>query len=1125
MPSLSSHTRQQKQYPQKRQPPALPPPPHHPLLIPELRDQITEDFTVQDFTHCLLVNRLWNKVFTPYLYHTIALRQKALERANTYGVASAASSFPLYGHWVRDLDLRMSDPDTTLDIIRECCPLMETVKLNFGRLLEEQFELYILGIQSPTLLTRFGGVRDLVQATTLKRWKAAAPLTTNTSTGATAGPTLLLPQHQEKRRRSVGTEISTAATAALFDDKDKQMLGVTIARRNSISAFPSLVPLSCATIYEYPVIDPAAITAPPAITVADTTTAAATAATAILDASYWRIPSGRNGFLSNSIKNLQLQVPGDSLYAVLLWLTRAGLDGCLQGIRSFRLSGQESSTVFGIPSSAIHDFLAVHRELEQLTLLSIQVEPAPAEIPWDCLEGSEGSEMLQLMVDSGSSPTPTTATPSITADSGAATKGAGTERNTDPEVTMAAIAAALTAAVTKSSVRAAVYKGIHYKTHIPDYFAHLIAASQSTLEDLKSADPEATRSKVADLHIFQDGQLGPLLSRLPHLLRLTTEFFEQSRISPDLLLPIQASCRSLVSFTYLGKPSCPFADRYPQNNHPSPDPFFSHWESFMQELVHLKELFLLHANLRDEDVRTLVRYGHDRIRVLRIKGETRSTWHGARMVLENCSRLEECTLTCYGPIDELFANTGHPVVLFYPTAAAAATEDEEDRPSEDVDQQDPDTPQVLGRPDPPEWASKDSLRSLCLIGMVLYNDEVNRHLFARLKKLHRLQGLTIAGRGVTLEGLLGENIRLLALEDERLEHEELEAYRQRHEAESGRSGSGGEKSSAPVRCSTCNAPVSITTSVNHKCKKRRNSLYPELETLDLPRLSQKLTSKDLIQLLKELPMLRWMDCGGAYELETLMWLDTRRRDLEALPELDDDVLRIADEESLDANPFFASETDIGTTIARFAANERWQPAEDDNDTRFRVFSESPGTPRPLWLPGFLDYARKRRSYYKKTVSAGKWSKAQRLCLKTLVLRFFEESNAAQSTQALLRASVVFGCFLLCHQRFLGAMTNMVHHLSSSCPPRPSVRTAARPVNQAVEAAVPVKSNRLDRAVTSAHIAVLIWNQQTIMEINNKITEAIAQIYSDDDGSENTVLSDDEEGSANTPVRLHGELAL
>lgn len=293
----------------------------------------------------------------------------------------------------------------------------------------------------------------------------------------------------------------------------------------------------------------------------------------------------------------------------------------------------------------------------------------------------------------------------------------------------------------------------------------------------------------------------------------------------------------------------------------------------MQELVHLKELILLNANLRDEDMRILVGYGHDRIRVLRIKGKTRSTWHGARMVLENCSRLEECTLTCYGPVDDLFSNFGHPAVLFHSSTTAVASEEESEL-GEGKGQQEPEPPQGIDRQVPLEWSSNDTLRSLCLIGMVLYNDEVNRQLFTRLKKLHHLRGLTIAGRGMTLEGLLGENLRVLALEDERLAQGELDAYRQRHETESG---GGSEGLQAPILCATYNAPIIFTG--NHTCKKRRSSLYPDLETLDLPRLNQKLSSKVLIQLLKELPKLRWMDCGGAYELETLMWLDTRRRDL------------------------------------------------------------------------------------------------------------------------------------------------------------------------------------------------------------------------------------------------------
>lgn len=397
----------------------------------------------------------------------------------------------------------MDDPDTTLDIVRDCCPWMESVKLNFGRLLEEQFELFVLGVRSPGLLTRFGGVRDPEQATALKQRMTAAPLTIHADS-YTAGTKLMTPQHhQERRRRSVGTELSTAATAATLDDKDKQILGVTKARRKSINAFPTLVPLTWAPVCEHPIVVPTTIIVPPAIAVTDTDTDARadTVTTTALDASHWHIPSGRNGFLSNSIKNLQLQIPGDSLYAVLLWLTRAGLDGRLQGLRSFRLSGQETSAVFGVPSSAIHDFLAAHSGLEQLTLLSIQVEPAPSENPWDCLEGSEGSETLQLMVDYGSSPTPTTATAPTSSDSGITTRGAGTESHTKPEgdeggaAAMTAIAAALTAVVAGNTAQPALYKGIHYKTHIPNYFADLISTNQSTLEELKSADPGATRSR------------------------------------------------------------------------------------------------------------------------------------------------------------------------------------------------------------------------------------------------------------------------------------------------------------------------------------------------------------------------------------------------------------------------------------------------------------------------------------------------------------------------------------------------------------------------------------------------------------------------------------------------------
>ncbi|KAF9921182.1 hypothetical protein FBU30_008817 [Linnemannia zychae] len=865
--AVSSFIHQEHSYVQQRPPLYLPPPPRHPLLIPELRDQITGDLTVQDYIRCLLVNRLWNKIFMPYIYHTIVIRQHSIEQAkvasfsNTVAtsaaVSSVESSLQHHGQWVRHLDLRVNDPDIALRIIREYCPFMEIVKLNFGRLLEEQFEFLILGIRSPTILHRFEGVRDSTEVS----------------------------DRQEQRRPSIGSEFSM--TAASMEKNDDLVQREPKDRENSLNIMPQRHdPLSFITDHETPVVVPTSMIAPQVHTSAalDDDTKLLTPTT-VDDTLCWHIPPGHNGFLSNTIRNLQLQVPGGSLYAVLLWLTRAGLDGRLQGLQSFRLSGQEISTVFGIPSSAIHDFLVAHPRLEQLALLSIQVEPALSETSWESLEGSEGSEMLQVMIDSGSTPTPANAT-SISASDSRVSRDSDIENNTELEIdegamAMAAVAAALTAAVPGNPTQPALYKGTHYKIHNRDYFADLIAAGQPTLEKLKSTDPQGNQSKVIDLHIFQDGQLGPLLSRLPHLLRLTTEFFERSRTSPDLLLPIQRSCRSLVSFTYLGKPSCPFADRYPRNNQSSSEPFFHHWELFIQELIHLKELILLNANLRDEDLRTLVRYGHDRLRILRMKGETRATWHGARIVLENCSQSEECTLTCYGSIDDLFAVGGDPVFLSHqPTSGTMASTERdqielgEGRENHSRQQSDPTPSPTITRQDPSEWPSKDTLHSLCLSGIVLYNDDANQRLFARLKSLRRLRGLTIVGRGMTLETLFGKDLRDLALENERL-YQEFETKQLEKKSR-------GQSSSISNGCGSADThKVTIDNMKNDYSYilLRKECLYPELETLDIPRLHQKLTSKDVVQLMKELPKLRWMDCGGAYELETLVWLQTRRRDL------------------------------------------------------------------------------------------------------------------------------------------------------------------------------------------------------------------------------------------------------
>jgi hypothetical protein len=89
-----------------------------------------------------------------------------------------------------------------------------------------------------------------------------------------------------------------------------------------------------------------------------------------------------------------------------------------------------------------------------------------------------------------------------------------------------------------------------------------------------------------------------------------------------------------------------------------------------------------------------------------------------------------------------------------------------------------------------------------------------------------------------------------------------------------------------------------------------------------------------------------------------------------LPQADNEVLRIEEEGSFETNPVFTEDKSLRDTIERFATSEQWQQAQDNDDPRFRLFAESPGTPRPAWLQDFMDYARKRCSHYKKTVSEG-----------------------------------------------------------------------------------------------------------------------------------------------------------
>lgn len=101
------------------------------------------------------------------------------------------------------------------------------------------------------------------------------------------------------------------------------------------------------------------------------------------------------------------------------------------------------------------------------------------------------------------------------------------------------------------------------------------------------------------------------------------------------------------------------------------------------------------------------------------------------------------------------------------------------------------------------------------------------------------------------------------------------------------------------------------------------------------------------------------------------------------------------------------------------------------DGRFTGFDKPPSHAKsPSWLRPFLQYAAKRRSRYKREMkkSGHRWKAYQRASLASLVSRFFKDSQEVKSPTALLRACVIFGCFLIGPSSQKGFFMNIVHHL-------------------------------------------------------------------------------------------------
>lgn len=501
------------------------------------------------------------------------------------------------------------------------------------------------------------------------------------------------------------------------------------------------------------------------------------------------IPDSPNGFLSNTLHTLILQVHHETIVAILLWLTRAGLQGRLQGLRQFEISAHESMSIMTskgkryvpVPASTasnqvhagvLHDFWAVFPGLEVCALHAVQITDDQTEI-------SNNSSRSQ------GSPKPTT-----TGLGGANTSGALTTQQAY-QIKRGHIARC----------------GRH-----PGYLSEVVS-TLATIHRLTSQDPSLGISTITQLHLKECDSLSSfrtLLSRLPHLAHLTVQRLQSS----EQLQVLTELCPKLSHFSYMGQP-----ERGPTT--------VLEWGAFFKATAStLQELFLQNVQVTDQDLRILARRCGATLRVLSVvqgSNTTACSWQGTKAVLENCRVLESCTLSCYGPVDGLFVHD--------PEFEAVQEDEEEEEEKE--------TGVAQGIK---AWACRETLQTLCLYGLVFYNAATNHRLFERLCTLRRLRVLTITGRGMSLEALLGPQRLVGSASVEGASHA-LEAH------------------------------TTATTTPSTR------SMYPCLESIDLPRLTKRLTSEDLLALLQALPRLRWMDVGGAYEVEALIWLETERRDL------------------------------------------------------------------------------------------------------------------------------------------------------------------------------------------------------------------------------------------------------
>lgn len=769
--------------------------PPHPFLIPELRDPITETLTFRDFVVCSRVCRLWHHVFTPYVWHTLS------------GSKRFPDDFIRQGRHVRALvEVSTAQADMLLDRMREHCLYLESVQLTWHGFYEDQFEMFFLGIK-PEIKGREGRLTPVVRpkpanlrqpnaisgaeagttttTTTVQKEVFALPnsrsetSSSSSETGTTSSPSPPAQIRQQVTRRAplekdlVRTKLSPEALSVI----------ARAAGRAIPKTEPKKVPIDRPRTMDHGEDshqNDSGHGSENTMTVQGSSSGDTKQRLPDLPGT---IPDTPNAFLSNTLHTLILQVHHETIVAILLWLTRAGLQGRLQNLRCFEISAHESMSIMTskgkryvpIPSSTssanllhagvLHDFWAVFPGLETCAIHAVQITDDQTEIPQN--------RSTSLSPPQGFGPT--------------TTSGTNYSR-------------ALTTQEAYQIKRGHIARCGRHPSYLSEVVSTLAVIHRLTIQDPSLGISAVTQLQLKDCS--STSSFSTLLSRVPHLTHLTVQKLQSSEqlgVLPEL-------CPQLSHFSYMGPP--------PERG---TTPMTFQWAKFFKAMAStLESLVLKNVLIMDQDLRILSIVCSHTLRILSInQGNTAGcSWKGAKAVLENCRVLESCTLSCYGPVDGLFVPDTELLTLLEEEGIQVEQE-------------------VGGNS---KWSCRETLQTLCLYGLILYNAETNHKLYERLSTLGRIRALTITGRGVSLEALLGPQSLAGSVVPDSSSPEEIEVI--------------------PAQ-----------------------SLYPFLESIDLPRLTKRLTSGDLLALLRALPRLKWMDVGGGYEVEALIWLETARRDL------------------------------------------------------------------------------------------------------------------------------------------------------------------------------------------------------------------------------------------------------